>query len=103
MVKYVSTYLGHVGYTFNNRSAKDLFGDVYVIIFTLIVFIHVIKAYIMGTHLNCINVNPVQMGTHNIFLYKEVDKMYSSCNLKTRELLDCIGIYVVIKSNFKVC
>ena len=27
------------------------------------------------------------MGTHNIFLYKEVDKKYTDCNLKTIELL----------------
>ena len=29
------------------------------------------------------------MGTHNICLYKEVDKMYIGCNLKITELLDC--------------
>ena len=43
----------------------------------------------------------IQMGTHNICLYKEVDKNYSGCNLKTTELLDCalIGACVVIRSN----
>ena len=41
------------------------------------------------------------MGTHNICLYKEVDKNYTGCNLKTMELLDCalIGACVVIRSN----
>ena len=41
------------------------------------------------------------MGTHNICLYKEVDKKYTGCNLKTRELLDCvlIGVCAVIRSN----
>ena len=41
------------------------------------------------------------MGTHNICLYKEVDKKYAGCNLKTTELLDCvlIGICAVIRSN----
>ena len=41
------------------------------------------------------------MGTHNICLYKEVDKKYTGCILKTTELLDCvhIGVCVVIKSN----
>ena len=41
------------------------------------------------------------MGTHNIRLYKEVDKKYTGCNLKTTESLDCvlIGVYAVIKSN----
>ena len=51
----------------------------------------------MGTHLNLIE---IQMGTHNICLYKEVDKKYTGCNLKTTELLDCvfIGVCAVIKS-----
>ena len=35
------------------------------------------------------------MDTHNICLYKEVDKNYTGCNLKTTELLDC----AVIRSN----
>ena len=42
------------------------------------------------------------MGTHNICLYKEVDKKYvHGCNLKTMELLDwaLIGECVVIRMN----
>ena len=41
------------------------------------------------------------MGTHNICLYKEVDKKYIDYNLKTMELLDCAltGVCVVIRSN----
>ena len=41
------------------------------------------------------------MGTHNICLYKEVDKKYTGCNLKTMELLDCvlIGVCAVIRLN----
>ena len=33
--------------------------------------------------------------------YKEVDKKYRSCNLKTTELLDCalIGVWAVMRSN----
>ena len=43
------------------------------------------------------------MGTNNICLYKEVDKKYTGCNLKTTELLDCtlIGVCAVIRSNTK--
>ena len=60
----------------------------------------------MGTHLNCIDksvqmsthyegiccvysfelhqqVDAIQMSTHNICLYKEVQKKYTGCNLKT--------------------
>ena len=41
------------------------------------------------------------MGTHNICLYKEVDKKYTGCNLKTTELLDSapIGVCALIRSN----
>ena len=41
------------------------------------------------------------MGTHNICLYKEVDKKYTGCNLKTTELLYCalVGVCAVIRSN----
>ena len=55
----------------------------------------------MGTHLNCIDIDAIHMGTHNICLYKEVDKKYTVCNLKTTELLDCalIGVCAVIRSN----
>ena len=41
------------------------------------------------------------MSTHNIYIYKEVDKKYTDYNLRTTELLDCalIGVCVVIRSN----
>ena len=48
-----------------------------------------------------VQVDAIQMGTHNMCLYKEVDKKYTGCNLKTTELLDCalIGVCVVIRPN----
>ena len=39
-------------------------------------------------------IDAIQMSTHNICLYKEVDKNYTGCNLKTMELLDCAVIWV---------
>ena len=41
------------------------------------------------------------MSTHNICIYKEVDKKYTGCNLKSTELLDrvLIGVCAVIRSN----
>ena len=41
------------------------------------------------------------MCTHNICLYKEVDKKYTDCNVKTTKLLDCVLIRAcaVIKLN----
>ena len=46
-------------------------------------------------------VDAIQMGIHNICLYKEVDKKYTGYNLKTMELLDyaLIGVCAVIRSN----
>ena len=46
-------------------------------------------------------VDAIQMSNHNISLYKEVDKKYIGCNLKTTELLDyaLIGVCAVIRSN----
>ena len=32
------------------------------------------KAYVVGTHLNCIDVNAIQMSTHNICLYVKKKK-----------------------------
>ena len=41
------------------------------------------------------------MATHNICIYKEVDKKYARCKLKTTNLLDCalIGVCAIIRSN----
>ena len=41
------------------------------------------------------------MDTHNICLYKSVEKKYTGCNLKTTELVDSalIGVCAVIRSN----
>ena len=41
----------------------------------------------------------LNVGTHNLYLYKEVDKKYTGCNLKTIDLLDCelIGICAIIR------
>ena len=57
------------------------------------------KAYVVGTHLNCIDA--IQMATHNICLYKEEDKNYTGSKLKTTELLDCalMGVCAVTRSN----
>ena len=48
-------------------------------------------------------VDAIQMSTHNVILclYKESDKKYTGCDLKTMELLDCalIGVCAVIRLN----
>ena len=58
--------------------------------FFLIFFIN---AYLLGTQLNGID-NQIPIGTHNICLYKNIDKKYTGCNLKTMVLLDCVCIRV---------
>ena len=49
-------------------------------------------------------VNKIQTVTHNICLYKETDKKFSVCILKTLALLDCafVGVlqYLVKKGMF---
>ena len=52
----------------------------YFLFFFILIFS--IKAYVVGTHLILHQqVDAIQMGTHNICLYKEVDKKYTGCNL----------------------
>ena len=55
----------------------------------------------MGTHLNCTDKSMQFIEYPQHMLYKEVDKKYTGCNLKTTELLDCalIEICAVIRSN----
>ena len=76
--------------------------------FMRLFLISFILAYVLGTHLNCIDksmqfkwvptkhafelhqqIDAIQIGTRNICFYKEVNKKYTGCNLKTTELLDC--------------
>ena len=56
MVKYVFTYTKG---KFKQRSMKDLSNDAYAYVFVFSFFffflIFFIKAYVVGTHLNCIN------------------------------------------------
>ena len=49
-------------------------------------------------------VDAIQMGTHNICLYREADKKYTGRNLKTTELLDyaLIGLCAVIGMNMVI-
>ena len=69
------------------RSGKDLLNDVYAM---FLCFSDFIKVYVVGTHLNCINkLMQFKWVPSTPLLYKEVDKKYTFCNLKTSELLDC--------------
>ena len=102
MVNYVSTYIKG---TLNKRSAKDLSNDAYAmflwVCFSEFLYKSICCGYSFELHWQ---IDAIQMGTHNICFYKEVDKKYTGVNLKTMELLDCtrIGVCTVIRSNM-VC
>ena len=55
--------------------------------FFFVFFIVFIKADVEGTYRR---VDAIQMDTHNIYLYKEVDKKYTGCTLQATELLDYV-------------
>ena len=60
--------------------------------FLLIFFIKARYGYPFELHRQ---VGAIQMGTHNICLFKEVDKKYTGCNLKTTKMFDCAFIRCV--------
>ena len=68
------------------RSEKDLFDDDCAICFSDFLYKGICCGYSFELHGQ---VNAIQMSTHNICFYEEVDKKYTGCNLKTMELLDC--------------
>ena len=76
VVKYVSTYYGH---TFKKDQQRT-----YLVI-SDILYKSIRCGYSFKIHQQ---VDAIQMVTHNICLYKEVDKKYTGCNLKTTGLLE---------------
>ena len=99
-VKYVSTYTKG---TLKQRSVKDLANDAYEMLLCFLFFPDFLHKSICCGYSSELHqqVDAIQMGTHNICLYKEADKKYTGCYMKTTELLDCalIGVCVVIRSN----
>ena len=79
---------------------KDLSNDAYGMRFLFPDFLYrsICCGYSFELHQQ---VDAIQMGIQNTCLYKEVDKKYTGCNLKTMELLDCalIRVCAVIRSN----
>ena len=80
------------------KDQKRTFDDDYAIFFPDFLHEGIYCGYSFELHRL---VHAIQMSTHKICLYKEVDKKYTGCNLKTTKLLDCalIGVCVVIRSN----
>ena len=69
------------------RSEKDLFDDDYAIFFPDFLHKGICCGYLFDLHRQ---VHAIQMSTHKICLYKEVDKNYTGCNPKTTKSLDCV-------------
>ena len=69
------------------RSEKDLFDDDYAIFFFDFLFKGICCGYSFELHRQ---VDAIQMRTHNICLYKKVNKKYTGCNLKTMEINECV-------------
>ena len=44
---------------------RSVFNDAYAILFSVVF----IDAYVVGTHLNCLDIEAIQMSTHNICLF----------------------------------
>ena len=101
IVKYVPTFLPILRVHFKKkkkRSVKDLSNDAYAIfcgVFFFVIFF--IKAYVMGTHLICIDKSMQFKWVPTTFAFKK----YTGCNLKTTQLCDCalIGVCAVIRLN----
>ena len=100
MEKYVSTYTKGIP---KQRSVKDLSNDAYAMLLCFLFFSDFLyKSICCGYSFELHRqVNAIQVGTHNVCLYKEEDKNYTGCNLKFKELFDCvlIGVCEVIRSN----
>ena len=98
MVKYVSTYTKG---TLKQTSVKVLLNDTYAMLLCFLFSDFLYKSICCGYSSELHRqFDAIQMGTHNICLYKEIDKKYTGCNLKTSECLDCalIGVCAVIRS-----
>ena len=91
----ICIYLLRIHY--KKRSEKNLFDDDYAI-FSDFLYKGICCGYSFELHRQ---VDAIQMSTHNISLYKEVNKRYTDCHLKTTKFLDCalIGVCAVIRSN----
>ena len=84
------------------RSTNDLFNGAYAMFYGFFFSDFLSKSICGGYSFELHQqVNAIQMGSHNICLYKEEDKKYTGCNLLTTELLNCtlIGVCAVIRSN----
>ena len=82
---------------FKKRSTNDLFDDIYAIFFSEFLYKSTCCGYSFEVHPE---VDAIQMGTHNICLYREIDKSTLAV-IWNLELLDCvlIGVWAVIRSN----
>ena len=93
-----STYLHRRVFVMTLKKDQQKTNLMFMRFFFLVCYKNICHGYLFELHRK---VDAIQMGTHTVCLYKEVNKKYSGCNLKTTELLDCalIGVCAVIRSN----
>ena len=101
MLKYASTYLRYIKNKHQKKTSLMMILRFLIrFFFSDFFFSHkgICCGYSFELHRQ---VDAIQMSTRNICLYKEVDKKYTGCKLKTTELLDCalIGVCAVIRLN----
>ena len=73
MLKYVSTYIKG---KLKQKPAKDLSNDAYVMFLCFLFLIFFIKAYVVGTHLNCYKSKQFKW-VPTTYASMEVDKTYT--------------------------
>ena len=88
-------YLGYALKNYQRSTYQMMPMQCFCFFFFLIFFI---KAYVVGTHLNCIDKSMQFKWVPTTYAFLKKNRKYTGCNLKTTELLDCalIGVCAVI-------
>ena len=76
MVKYVPIYTKDI-----KKDQRRTSNDAYAMFLCVFFYIFFIKAYVFGTHFNCIEKSMQFKWVPKTFLYKQVDGKYTGCNL----------------------
>ena len=98
VVKYVSTSRVHIKIDWRMTYLKMLIRCLIFFLLTDFLYKSICCGYPFELHRQ---VDAIQIGTHNICFYKNINKKYTGCNLTETGLHDCalIGVCAVIRSN----
>ena len=89
---------------FEERLAEDFMRRLLMMLPRNLIVIDFIKAYTVGTHLNCLNLLRQFKWVPTIYAFIKSRYKYTGCIMKTTKLLECAfrGVCAVIRSNM-VC